>query len=55
MEALPIALLLIAAGVLGFVLSIRVGILLGVRLDRAIEARAVADKPAHDEEASADE
>ena len=55
MEALPIALLLIAAGVLGLVISIRVGILLGVRLARAIEARAAADKLAHDEEASADE
>ena len=55
METLSLAVLLIAAAVLGFVLSIRVGILLAVRLDRAIEARAVADKPAHDEEASADE
>jgi len=55
MPELPLAVLLVAGGVLGFVLSIRVGILLGLRLDRAIEARSAADEPAHDEEVSSDE
>lgn len=55
MEELPFLALLLGGAVLGFVFSVRVGILLGLRLDRALEARAVAEEPGHTEEASADE
>ncbi|MGD0017666.1 MAG: hypothetical protein ABSD62_00240 [Candidatus Limnocylindrales bacterium] len=55
MAELPFAVLLIGGAVIGFVFSIRVGILLGLRLDRALEARAAAEEPGHTEEVSADE
>ena len=45
MEDLALAVLLIAIAVLAFVFSIRIGILLGRRLDRAMEARAAAGEP----------
>ena len=46
------AALLLAGAVLAFVLSVRVGILLGLRLDRAVEARAAADEPGQTDEVS---
>ena len=55
MEELPLAALVIVVGVLGFVVSIRIGILLGLRIDRALEARAATDEPAKDEELDHDE
>ncbi len=38
-----LALILIAVAIGAFVLAVRVGILIGVRLDRTIEARHAAD------------
>ena len=55
MTELAFAALLVVAAVLGFALSMRVGILLGHRLDGAIEARAAAEEAGHSEEVSADE
>ena len=45
MQELLLAVLLIAVGVVAFVFCIRIGILLGRRLDRALEARAAAGEP----------
>jgi hypothetical protein len=55
MQELLLAVLLIAVGVVAFVFCIRIGILLGQRLDRAVEARAAADEPGPSEEITADE
>jgi uncharacterized integral membrane protein len=55
MAELPSAVLLLGGAVLGFVIAIRVGILLGHRLDRALEARAADEEPRQTEEVSADE
>jgi hypothetical protein len=55
MAELPFAVLLLGGAVLAFALSIRVGILLGRRLDRAVEARAAAEEPRQTDEVSADE
>jgi hypothetical protein len=45
MGALPFAFALVAGCVVVFAVSIKVGILLGLRLDRVLEARAAADEP----------
>jgi hypothetical protein len=55
MHELPFVVLLLGGAVLAFVFAIRVGILVGRRLDRALEARAAAEEPGQTEEASADE
>ncbi|MGD0861933.1 MAG: hypothetical protein ABSA21_04150 [Candidatus Limnocylindrales bacterium] len=54
-EILAAAALLLAGGLVVFVVSIRVGILLGQRLDRALEARAVAGGSEPSEEVRTDE
>ncbi len=55
MQELLVAALLVAGAIVAFVLSIRVGILLGLRLDRAVEARAADEEPAQTDEVGADE
>jgi hypothetical protein len=55
MQEVPFAALLVGGAILGFVLAIRVGMLLGLRLDRALEARVAAEEPGHTEEVSADD
>jgi hypothetical protein len=50
-----VAVLLLVAGVAAFALSIKVGMLVGQRLDRVIEARAAAADTAPAEEVGADE
>jgi hypothetical protein len=55
MQEVLFVVLLIGGGVLAFVFSIRVGILLGLRVDRALEARAAADQPGQSEEVGTDE
>jgi hypothetical protein len=54
-ETVVAAGLLLAGGLVLFVVSIRIGNLFGRRLDRALEARATAGEPDPSEEASADE
>jgi hypothetical protein len=55
MEELLFAGLLVCGAVVCFAISIRVGILLGLRLDRALDARAAAEEPGQTEEAGGDE
>ena len=55
MAELPLAALVVGVAVLAFVFSIRVGILLGHRLDRVLEARAAAEKVPQTEEVGVDE
>lgn len=50
-QAIP-ALILIAVAIGAFVLAVRIGILIGVRLDRTIEARHAAE---HSETAPSEE
>jgi hypothetical protein len=54
-QGLVFAVLLLGGALVVFVVSIRIGILLGLRLDRALEARAAASEPGHIEEVRADE
>jgi hypothetical protein len=54
-ESVVAAGLLLAGGLVLFVVSIRIGNLFGRRLDRALEARAAAVEPEPDEESSAHE
>jgi uncharacterized protein YneF (UPF0154 family) len=60
MQDLLFVVLIVGVAILVFVICLRVGILLGLHLDRAIEARAAeqsvaAHEPGQTEEASADE
>lgn len=43
MTGLLLALLLVAAAIVAFVLAIRVGMLIGTRMDRVMEARHAAE------------
>jgi hypothetical protein len=54
-QALIFAVVLVGGTLVVFVVSIRIGILLGLRLDRALEARAAADEAGPIEEIRADE
>ena len=54
-EGLVFAVLLLVGAVVVFVVAIRIGILLGLRLDRALEARAAASEAGPIEEIRADE
>jgi hypothetical protein len=60
MQELPFVALIVGIAIVVFIICLRIGILLGLRLDRAIEVRAAertvaAQEPGHTEEASADE
>jgi hypothetical protein len=55
MPDLLLAAVLIGGGIVAFVVSVRLGILLGLRLDRALEARAANKEPDPAEEVSPDE
>ena len=55
MQGLVFAVLLLGGAVVVFIVSIRIGILVGLRLDRAVEARAAASEPGPIEEVHADE
>jgi len=54
-DALAWAALLVVGGALVFAASIGVGILVGLRLDRVMQARAAADEPGPGEEVRADD
>ena len=54
-EGLVLVGLLLGGALVVFVVSIRIGILLGSRLDRALEARPAASEPGPIEEVRADE
>lgn len=54
-QGLAFAVLLLGGALVIFVVSIRIGILLGLRVDRALEARAAANEPGPIEEVRPDE
>jgi hypothetical protein len=54
-QGLVFAVVLVGGTLVVFVVSIRIGILLGLRLDRALEARAAAGEAGPIEEIRADE
>ena len=55
MDLVVAAVAVVGLAALFFIVSIRIGILLGFRIDRAMEARLAAEEPASNEEVRADE